>query len=820
MNSQLYAHLEAYDVDGNNGGDDNDDGDHGDHDDHDDDDDDSGRCSSRSQLFANDTKRLSTTLDVIITIIQQRTKDKNITKQVIAVVPIIGVALLYYYDYCDYCNEEFITSINNWYYLTTVLLFLTIFLTCWNKQNLLFPMRPINRQQKSQEISQEKQLLSPSLLPSPKRSNNDDAVTVSELTTRLNHENMIEKVYDCRRELSRLLGLIGAPPMSLMQTNNDINNTTNNNIDDSINITDVATMSVIDFLEAHVQFILSIDESLYWIKISASLHWGLGPHSQCVERVERAAIATTNCQRRKRSRDREINKDKNQLEPQRKLDTSSILALSSARQNLAKVIVNESQSIVEAITAIDSYIKQQQHCRQGKQQNKETVNTINSDDSKYNHRTNKDDDQLHNDNGGDIIGYVVNNGLLVIPDVVDLVWIKSSRKHIANLLGSCVDYLSTIDCLEVLSVEPLTKSPRSKLNESMWNARNLKEYICGNLLLDNSSKSSSPSISPMTGTSSSTDRKFMMSLIQYRQQLDALNAVLLSCQQYNRHQSSSCSGGGGDTTINDNNPSSNHRHQEQEQEQDITNSVKISWWNQVKELSATCQTLEKEIENRFIPLNEHSQNTDSEEDCREVAPDSCQSLAKDHVLNESHNYEHTEKDELRSVPKHEQDQDRTTTTKTFVFSGKGLTETKQKIVMDSGQMKNQVDTAAASLPPPPPRDIITEQLLVRELQSRIRTVARLRDEENVIVASRVDEYVDEYRESEDDEHHTDEGNNFKDINSNGFLEDRPTVNGDDATVETKREVTTNIFLGASGSLLAELKNNLSSNEFQIDEGYS
>ncbi|OEU17393.1 hypothetical protein FRACYDRAFT_237810 [Fragilariopsis cylindrus CCMP1102] len=549
-------------------------------------------------------------------------------------------------------------------------------------------------------------------------------------------------------------------------------------------------MSVIDFLEAHVQFILSIDESLYWIKISASLHWGLGPHSQCVERVERAAIATS-CQRRKRSRDRENNEDKNQLEPQRKLDTSSILALSSARQNLAKVIVHESQSIVEAITAIDSYIKQQ-HCRQGKQQNKESVNTTNSDDSKYNHRTNKDDDQLHNDNGGDIIGYVVNNGLLVIPDVVDLVWIKSSRKHIANLLGSCVDYLSTIDCLEVLSVEPLTKSPRSKLNESMWNARNLKEYICGNLLLDNSSKSSSPSISPMTSTSSSTI------------------------------QSSPCSGGGGDTTINDNNPSSNHHHhhQEQEQEQDITNSVKISWWNQVKELSATCQTLEKEIENRFIPLNEHSQNTDSEKDCREVAPDSCQSLAKDHLLNESHNYEHTEKDELRSVPKHEQDQDRTTTTKTFVFSGKGLTKTKQKIVMDSGQMKNQVNAAAASLPPPPPpRDIITEQLLVRELQSRIRTVARLRDEEYVIVASRTDEYVDEYRESEDDEeHHTDEGN--KDINSNGFIEDRPTVNGDDATVDTKREVTTDIFLGASGSLLAELKNNLSSNEFQIDEGFS
>jgi hypothetical protein len=785
MNSQLYAHLEAYDVDDNNGDNDNDD-------------DDDSSSSSRSQLIGNETKKSSTTVDVTTTNLQKRIKDTTFIEQAITVVPIIGVALSYFYYY--YCNEESFISINNWYHPITIPLFLTIFLVCWNK-NPKFLMR---LQQKSSIMSQQKQLSPPSLLPSLLKRSNDDAV--------INHEEKtIEKAYDCRREISRLLGLIGSPPMSLMMNNANANNSDSI----SINITDVATMSVIEFLEAHVQFILSIDEALYWMKISSSLHWGLGPHSQCVERVERAAIAT-NRQRRKRSRDRENNRDKNQLEPQRKLDTSSILALSSTRQNIAKVIVNESQSIVEAITAIDSYIKQQ-YCRQGKQQDKENLNTTNNDDNEFIHRTNKDDDQLHNDNGGDIVGYIINNGLLVIPDVIDLVWIKSSRKYIANLLGNCVDYLSTIDCLEVLSDEPLSKAPRSKLNESMWNARNLKEYIHGNLLLDNSSKSTSPSISPMTGTSSSSDHKFMMSLLQYRQQLDALNAVLLSCQQYNRHQSSSCSGSG-DTTINDDNPSSNH----QEQEQDITNSVKISWWSQVKELSATCQTLEKDIENRFIPLNEHSQNTDSEKDGREVAPDSCQSLAKNHALKESHNYEHTEKDELRSLPKHEQDQDRTTTTKTFVFSGNGLTKTKQKIVMDSGQRKNQVDAAAVSLPPP--RDIITEQLLVRELQSRIRTVARLRDEEHVIVASRVDEYADEYQEFEDDEdlqeHHTDEGNSFKDTNSNGFLEDRPTVIGDDATVDTKREVTTNIFLGASGSLLAELKNNLLSNEFQIDEGFS
>jgi hypothetical protein len=792
MNSQLYAHLEAYDVDDNNGDNDNDD-------------DDDSSSSSRSQLIGNETKKSSTTVDVTTTNLQKRTKDTTFIEQAITVVPIIGVALSYYYYY--YCNEESFISINNWYHPITIPLFLTIFLVCWNK-NPKFLMR---LQQKSSIMSQQKQLSPPSLLPSLLKRSNDDAV--------INHEEKtIEKAYDCRREISRLLGLIGSPPMSLMMNNANANNSDSI----SINITDVATMSVIEFLEAHVQFILSIDEALYWMKISSSLHWGLGPHSQCVERVERAAIATN--RRRRRSRDSKNNNDKNQLEPQRKLDTSSILALSSTRQNIAKVIVNESQSILEAITAIHYYIQQQQQRRQGKQQNKENVKTTNNDDNEYNHRTNKDgDDQHHNDNGGDIVEYIVNNGLLVIPDVIDLIWIKSSRKHLANMLGNCVDYLSNIDCLEVLSVEqPLSESPRSKLNESMWNARNLKEYIRGNLLLDNSSnKSSSPSISPIGGTSSSsssssTDHKFMMSLLQYRQQLDALNAVLLSCQQYTHHQSSSSCSGGGAATINDDNSSSNHYYQEQEQD-NITNSVKISWWNQVKELSATCQTLEKDIENRFIPLNEHSQNTDSVKDGREVAPDSCQSLAKNHALNESQNYEHTEKDEIRSLPKHEQDQDRPTTTKTFVFSGKGVREirldkTKQKMVIDSEQRKDQVDT-------PPPRDMITEQLLVRELQSRIRTVARLRDEDHVIVASR----VDEYQESEDDEdlqeHHTDEGN-FKDTSSNGFCENRPTVIGDDVTVGTKREVTTNIFLGASGSLLAELKNNLPSNEFQIDEGFS
>jgi len=364
--------------------------------------------------------------------------------------------------------------------------------------------------------------------------------------------------------------------------------------------------------------------------------------------------------------------------------------------------------------------------------------------------------------------------------VIDLAWIKSSRKHLANLLSNSVDYLSTIDSLKILSLETLSvdlSQPRSKLKESMWNARNLREYIHGNLLLNNGSCSISPMVSTTSSGTGSTDHKLMISLLQYRQQVDALNAALWSYQQYTYHQSSSYSACA--TSISNNDSILQFEHH---QEQVINNSIKMTWWNQVKELSAACQCFEKDIENRFIPLNEHAQVTDSKKDDREGTPDSCQGSTKGHKLNESQSYEHTGAKVRKEIPKKEHHNYRSTA-KTLVFSGKGAkkilsTKTKPKIAMDSGQMNDQAD--AMVMPLPPSRNIITEQLLVRELQTRIRTVARHRDEEHVVVNSRLSEFQ---RESDGEEYlqeHTNErSDKRKTTDNNGFREN--TSNGDNAT---------------------------------------
>jgi len=814
MNSQLFAHLEAFEKNGDGDDDDGNDNNNGwnvkDNDN-----------ISSMRCITDDTKETRS-----FTAINIQQQNDVIFIKVMAIVP-IGVALIYFHS-----EESF--HINH--FLLTIIL-LWVFLVCsknkilerLNDMNTDINIRPkkvsINRQQKLQMISQD-----------------DDDISFFSLIT--NNEKSKEKLYNCRREVSRLLGLVGAPPMALYK--NDDDDTILDASPDFIIINDVGTTSVIEFLEAHVQFILSIDEALYWIKISSSLHWGLGPHSQCVERVERAAVTTTynhrkiNCGYKysddrnhnhndtsslsisstnrtgtaslsyEREREREL-----KLEPQRKLDTSSILALSSTRRNIAEVIVNESQSIIEAITAINECILQksshscsQQHCRQGKQQS--DVN-IDNDSRKYKHRFNNEV----------IFQYIVNNGLLFIPDVIDLAWIKSSRKHLANLLSNSVDYLSTIDSLETLSVD--LSQPRSILIESMGNARNLREYIHGNILLNNESCSISPMVSTTSSGTGSTDHKFMISLLQYRQQLDALNAALWSYQQYTHHQSSSYSACA--TTISNNDSSLQFQHH---QEQVTNNSVKMTWWNQVKELSATCQSFERDIENRFISLNEHAQGTDSKSDDGEGTP--CQGLTKDHKLNESRSYEHTGEKVKKEMQKKEH-HNYCSTAKTLVFTGKGAkeitsTKTKPKISMDSGQMNDQADAVAMSLPPS--RNIIMEQLLVRELQTRIRTVVRHRDEEHVVVNSRVSEIQEECNGDDDLQEHTNEGSNKgTTTDNNGFREN--TFIGDATryneinktdTIIPKREAATNLFLGISGSLLDELKNKLPTNKFQIDERFS
>jgi len=99
------------------------------------------------------------------------------------------------------------------------------------------------------------------------------------VSTRLDH------VQNCRREVSRLLGTVGAPGLDWVDLNS-----TGNFKDQPTEISSEATSMVVNFLEAHAHFLTIIDETNHWLRVCTSLHLGLGPRSQCVDRVEKAFI--------------------------------------------------------------------------------------------------------------------------------------------------------------------------------------------------------------------------------------------------------------------------------------------------------------------------------------------------------------------------------------------------------------------------------------------------------------------------------------------------------------------------------------------------
>lgn len=635
-----------------------------------------------------------------------------------------------------------------------------------------------------------------------------------------------EKMYNCRLEVSRLVGLVGGPPLEMSTVNNDYNNKCLSH--DPFVVDDQCTQLIIEFLEAHIQLILSIDEAYYWIKISSSLHLGLGPYSQCVERAERAA--TINCriiQRGNEDKETETETEDHHESgnyngttssskstpnnrtatkitstiPQ-KFDTSSILAVSSARKNIAKVIINESQSIVNIVMAVNSCI-QHQDCQRCDEKAKSRSNNNNDDDDNNNinigdqisgedcnnenwFRTNKDN----------IIEYIVSDGLLFMPDVIDLAWIKSSRKHLADLLSKSVDYLTTIECLEILSSADDALPVSFKLNESIWNMRNLKEYIHGSVLLDKNNNMScliGSVLSSTTNHGSNIDNEFMRSLLQYRQQLNALNAALWSGQHYIL-----CS-------------------QPSLQDRDAIN--RTSWWNQVKELSAECLSLENEIENKFVRSNEDSQGSISIDHVANSKLESCQHIAKIDQMNDTLRFEHGEDEGEKATPKtgqHQEKNDRSKT-KTIVFSGKGakdkLITKRNQSIMNNSMLRNDqagdVTAVAIATVSLPPRDRITEKLLLRELQTRIRTVALLRDEEHVVVdASQVNK-ISQHEPNDYkivNEERIDQKNDEK---HREFCVTTPiSMFGNGKCNNLKQDVTTDMFLGASGSLLDELKKKL------------
>jgi hypothetical protein len=478
-----------------------------------------------------------------------------------------------------------------------------------------------------------------------------------------------KQVHDCRKEVSRLLGLVGAPPLEWEDLETDCT--------DLANITDAGTISVVKFLEAHVQFLLTVDEAFHWIQVSASLHLGLGPRSQCVERVERASIAREFRNRRRQSIGATLildGVDDSALEPQRGV-SKSVLSLSLVRKHLAKAIVDQSNSLIQVWKAI-----------------RNAAETAGSP------------------------GVFPRVDLLDMPDVIDLTWIKGARQQLAALLSHLVDHFCSLDVLLVLALSQQL-GPRSRLDESMWNARNAREHLLCNLLLGKK-RNAKPLPKP--------NDKLMLSLVQYREQLDALSGALWSCQQYVNIPLA---------------------------ENDYQLEAKSEWWSQVKQLGATCRALENEIGQTFFP-------TTSPEDDEDGVQDESESMEgnQGRIPKESGSYEHGP-DGRESRPAEKKEDDKPT--KTMVFKGQGaVVEFPPKGSVRRNGGNGGGDEEALSLPQ---RDAVSEQMLVKELQNRITTFRPPEDDE-------------EEEESEAEK-----------------------------AAKAARAPTNPLFLGASGSLLSELK---------------
>ena len=71
---------------------------------------------------------------------------------------------------------------------------------------------------------------------------------------------------------------------------------------------------------------------------------------------------------------------------------------------------------------------------------------------------------------------------VVMPDVVDLMWVKRTRQRLAMLLSDSMDRYGTHGALKQLDREPKL---RSQIITSTSNANNAREHLLNNLLIGN-----------------------------------------------------------------------------------------------------------------------------------------------------------------------------------------------------------------------------------------------------------------------------------------------------------------------------------------------
>lgn len=560
--------------------------------------------------------------------------------------------------------------------------------------------------------------------------------------------------------VSHLLGLVGAPPplwpsergKSSMDSSSaeDVANDTkkakpNNDDNDPRNVNgkerDLSSVlpSLVHFVESQVQFLLTVDQALDYLRTSASIHLGLGPQSQCVERVEQAAMARNFRQHRLRCQNKTSEHKENDaegsntmanakkcvLEPQRG-SSNSILSLVSLRRNLARAMVHQSATL-------DGFWKHFFEHQQG-------------------HLENTDEYQPY---------FQEKEPSLDMPHhIVNLTWIKDARHTLSNSLSCTTEEI--VDLLQTKSQQDSSTLELWKiicfwLEDATTQTRQLTHYLRGILLLPNGTieAETSSSVRPVLQPNDPLFRN----LLNFRIQLDALGAAVWSCQHYSNYSS--------DRNENFNIVDDNFA-QQATTDDDTPNSFGVSegspalsrreWWEKIRQMSKICRAFENEITQMYFVPKVDSDESDGESDTAGSLHKTSQETG-DYVHGDSKASARRECAARKDVP-----------TRTVVFSGKGEVEewsqkSGRKGKGRAGGMESDLDALAL-----PQRDTVSELAMVSELQNRIKAL----------------------------------------IQPNEHIEAEDSDPEEETTTRIARQPSAPLFLGASGSLLSELKQSIPS----------
>ncbi|CAJ1954446.1 unnamed protein product [Cylindrotheca closterium] len=551
---------------------------------------------------------------------------------------------------------------------------------------------------------------------------------------------------ETKEKVSHLLGLAGAPPplwpLDLDQstrshdnghatvdgTNVEVKTKEDNNQQENVAEADLSTVlpSLVHCVESHVQFLLTIDQSLDYLRTSASIHLGLGPQSQCVERVEQAAMAREfRCRKRQQTKTNnpsEYNEKKSHrglLKPQRG-PSKSVLSLVTLRRNLAKAMIHQSGTL----QAFWKHLYEHQES-----------SDVESED-----------------------GYPeVKEPLLEMPHIVNLAWIKDARHVLAKSLSGTVEEIILLLQSSSSKDKRLfhTSKIRFWLDDSDVQTRQLTHYLRGMLLLPNEGIVGAVELSAVRSVENPNDPLFH-TLLNFRTQLDALGAALWSCQQY-------CNSSNDQNMIADailDKVPDGVLNGDLNLEEDSSLSQK-EWWSKIQQISKTCRAFENEISQIYFPQEVDLDESDNESDDMN---DNAQRPASQETGDYVHGEIKSDRQDVQGGLKKDKP------TKTKVFTGKGNVEDRPKKTGRKG--KGRTGTGNEGVDSDfylPQRDTVSELAMVSELQNRIK--ALVQDEE---------------------------------------IEEDESDSEDQKAARLARAPTAPLFLGASGSLLAELKQSIPS----------